>query len=167
MKRRILNLGVSATHDLIATLPHFNHVQSVSDFDAFIFDPSVLQQGGVNPESFFRRQGEIRDLLVRKGGVVICLLRQANPLGFNGLDSYSVLEAAGVEAIRQVRGALRAGWGSHVDLIRDARGPSAAYLRILKEVLGFRRIPRRDAGRLTWHWLHGVRRRFRSPSNQY
>lgn len=77
MRLRILNLGISARHALITALGSYNEAVSLSDFDAFAFDPNHVTQ---NPDAFFRRQREIRDLVVGKGGVLICILQPSIPL---------------------------------------------------------------------------------------
>jgi len=40
MKLRILNFGIPATNDRIIKLENPFHPTSVSDFDAFVFDPN-------------------------------------------------------------------------------------------------------------------------------
>lgn len=48
-----------------------------------------------------------------------------------------MLDATASEAVRLVRNTLRAGWGSQVQVVRTARGPSEMYYRILEGVLRF------------------------------
>lgn len=138
MRTRILSLGISATHDLITHLANLSDLTAISDFHAFAFDP--LQMQGANPENFARKQGEIRDLLVEKAGIVICLLRQAHDLGFavagRRADAYSLLDQAASNVSTLIRSA-RAGSGSRVEVIATARGASAGYLRVLTTALRF------------------------------
>jgi hypothetical protein len=140
VKRRILNYGLAATHELIKTLDGGpNSEQSISDFDALVFDPYALR--GIHPESYGRRQNEIHDLVNRKGGIVICLLRQQIGLGFaHGIgqaDGYGILDLTAPRPVSQVRVVLRAGSGSQVEIIAGARGPLASYFRILRAALSF------------------------------
>jgi len=142
MKRRILNLGVAATHELITGLGNLNDPVSLSDFDAFIFDPYTLQQSGVSPDNYIRRQNEIRDLVAGKGGVVVCLMRQNVPIGFTapsgrGADTYGIFDLVAPNLLVQIRGSLHAGLGSQVEVVPGARGASAGYLRVLQGALRF------------------------------
>jgi hypothetical protein len=141
MKKRILSFGVAATHESITSLGNFNDAMSISDFDAFVFDPLALQQQGPIPnEAFTRRQHEIHDLISRKGGVVLCLLRPRAYIGFNqggGDDAYGLFGIAAPNPLVQIRGPLRAGSGSHVEPLLGARGASAGYLRVLAGAMRF------------------------------
>jgi hypothetical protein len=82
MKKRILSFGVPATQDVFTQLGSLDVVFSISDYDAFVFDPSALTQGTVSTDNYVRRQNEIRDLVVGKGGIAICLMRPNSPVGF-------------------------------------------------------------------------------------
>jgi hypothetical protein len=142
VKKRILNFGVPATHELITGLGSFNDPVSISDFDAFIFDPLALKQGAVSHENYARRQAEIRDLIVEKGGIAISLLRQNHSVGVpysgaQGGDTYGVFDPAGPNALAKVRGALRAGSGSRVEVLSSAKGASAGYFQVLAGALSF------------------------------
>ena len=142
MKKRILNFGVTATHNLITVIPSPGDVVSISDSDAFVFEPGFLLQNRISPDDYFRRQREIRDLVVLKGGVAVCLLR---PLGTIGLqfpgarmpDQYSIFDLAAYPAVNLMRDKLRAGWGSHIELISTAKGPTTSYFRVLQGSLHF------------------------------
>jgi hypothetical protein len=46
VKKRILNFGFPATHTSITVLGSFADAVSISDFDAFVFEPSALHPGG-------------------------------------------------------------------------------------------------------------------------
>jgi hypothetical protein len=139
MKKRILNLGLSATHDLITNLGDANDRISISDFDAFVFEPNALH--GTHSHNYIRRQIEIRDLVVGKGGIVICPLRQPGQLGYavggRTADSYGVLDVLVPAVLNHIRSALREGWGSTVEVVPNAKGASAGYFRVLKGVLRF------------------------------
>lgn len=140
MKRRILNLGIPATHDLITDVANLNEVISISDADAFVFEPQAMRKG-VTPENYQRRQIEIRDLVVRKGGLVLCLLRQVENLGFpyqgGYADSYGLFELVLANVVAQIRSLVRAGWGHHVNVVLGVTGASAGYFRILEGALSF------------------------------
>ncbi len=141
MKKRILSFGVPTTHDVVTALGNLDVALSVSDYDAFVFDPSALSQGAVTPENYVRRQNEIRDLICGKGGIGICLMRPNSNLGFGissgAADTYGLFGLAVPNALSQIRPVLRAGWGSHVEVVPSARGASAAYLRELRGALCF------------------------------
>jgi len=81
MKLRIVNYRVSAAHDLISTLASINESVSISDFHAFIYDPAGLHSDNISAVAFKRRQAEIRDLIHRKGGIVVCILRSNEQIG--------------------------------------------------------------------------------------
>jgi hypothetical protein len=80
MKLSILNFGVGATHQVIELLANFGINRSVSDYDAFLIDPFAQVNLGIDRATFVRRQREIRDLVHRKGGIVVCLLRPPTPV---------------------------------------------------------------------------------------
>jgi hypothetical protein len=142
VKKRILNFGVPASHELITGLGGFNDPVSISDFDAFVFDPITLRQIGVSSENYARRQAEIRDLVDEKGGVAICLMRQNDPVdvavaGGRGGDTYGVFDLVAPNVLMQVRTALRAGGGSRVTVLPGAKGASAGYFQVLTGALSF------------------------------
>jgi hypothetical protein len=113
---------------------------SISDFDAFVLDPMALQQSGISFETHTRRQIEIHDLVKIKGGVVICLMRPKANIGFitgGGTDNYDVLNVVAPNPLVHFRGSLRAGLGSHVELLPSAWGASAGYLRVLAGAMRF------------------------------
>jgi len=140
MKKRVLSFGVAATHESISSVGSFNDAVSISDFDAFVFDPLALQQhGGISNEIYNRRQTEIQDLIAIKGGVVLFLLRPNGNISITGgsVDIYSVLGLVAPNQLVQIRGSLHAGFGSHIELIPGARGASAGYLRVLAGAMRF------------------------------
>jgi hypothetical protein len=141
VKKQIMCLGIPATHESISALATLDLPQSISDFDAFVFDPSYVHGRATNI-NYSRRQNEIRDLVIRKGGVVIYLLRQHFQIGFTdargrAADPYGILDQAGDNILAQIRGALRSGEGSHVEVIPSAKGASAGCYRVLKGKLLF------------------------------
>lgn len=76
MKLRILNYGVTATHGFISNLGSIREPHSVSDFHALVYDPdSFRADSNYSTADLQRRQAEVRDLILRKGGIVIYLLR--------------------------------------------------------------------------------------------
>lgn len=134
MKLRILNYRLAATHNLISSFNFLNDSLSVSDYDAFIYDPAGLSSDGITASNLQRRQGEIRDLISRKGGVVVCILRPEEP---DALSRYAPLALAAQLIVNLVRGSIRYGEGSQLKTIQSARGASAGYFQVLKGTLRF------------------------------
>lgn len=130
MKTRILNYRVGATHDLISILSSIQDSVSVSDFHAFVYDPAVLSTPGLSSLDIHRRQSEIRDLLRKKGGIVICVLRPEA-----GSDWMFDLAAPTIATL--VRGAVRQGTGSQFKTLPSARGVAGGYFQVLKGTLHF------------------------------
>jgi hypothetical protein len=133
MKLRILKFGINATHDLISDLRNFDAEQSISDFDAFIYDPGSFHSATLDQISMVRRQMEIRDLILKKGGIVICILRPDNPVS----GGYLLLDATDPGVIALIRGYARLGAGSQMRLLSSARGCLTAYFQVLKGTLSF------------------------------
>ena len=52
-------------------------------------------------------------------------------------DTYGILDQAGGNILAHIRGGLRPGQGSHVEVIPSAKGASAGYFRVLKGALLF------------------------------
>jgi hypothetical protein len=131
MKLRILNYGVTATHGLISNLGSIREPQSVSDFHALVYDPdSFRADSNYSTADVQRRQAEVRDLIHRKGGIVIYLLRpDANCLWLLDLMPSSL---AGF-----LRTVLKPGTGTQFAILQSARGMSAGYFQILKGMLHF------------------------------
>ncbi len=114
---------------------------SISDFDAFVFDPSFLSNR-LAMSNYARRQNEVSDLVIKKGGVIICLLRQPTAIGYadsrgRGADTFGILDQAAPNVLAFIRDVVRPGRGSHVEVLRNAMGGSSAYYRILDGVLRF------------------------------
>jgi hypothetical protein len=139
VQTRILNRGIYATHKLIVELPSLNSDVSISDFDAFVFDPLSLTP--VNIENFGRRQKEIRDLVAQKGGIAISLLRQSVPLGFptkNGTaETLGLFDEVALESLGRLRGFVHAGLGTQIEVVAGAKGVLAGYFRVLHNALEF------------------------------
>ncbi len=131
---------MAATHDAITPLPNIENALSISDFDAFVIDPNILA-GAPTPETFQRRRGELQDLLEKKGGMIICVLRPNNlqgvVQGVGAFNRYSLLEQAASPAYRAVVAAVGSGAGSSVTVINSARGPTASYFQVLQQKLRF------------------------------
>lgn len=77
MKPRILTFGIAAAHDAFTPLTSISDDLSISDLDAFVIDPNHIQSAP-NGEIYLRRRIKIGELLRKKGGIVICLLRPNN-----------------------------------------------------------------------------------------
>src|ERR1700683_5362756 len=101
MKRRTLTFGIAAQSDSNVSLADFSDPISISDFDAFIFDPAAFV--GLNFATGFlsRRQAEIRELIELKGGIVVCVLRPSRPVEFrtgSAATAYSLLDGVSCKA---------------------------------------------------------------------
>ncbi len=124
MGRRILSFGVAATHGRITALSAFGDVVSMSDFDAFVFEPHVLRTV-VNLEVLSRRQAEIRDLVQRKGGLLLCILRppcqmQTNAGGVQ--DVLNLFDLANPQLVAIVKSGLRMGTATKWGLVGPRKG---------------------------------------------
>ena len=142
MKRRILNYKIPAVHDSITALGTLSDNVSISDFDAFIFDPQGFQSEHIFFETFMRRQRELAQLIAIKAGLVICLLRpdgsvsiQGGPIGATG--RYSILASAAQAVETLITETARLGEGSRLSLVSSARGPTSEYFRILRDKIRF------------------------------
>ncbi|MFI5072823.1 MAG: hypothetical protein ACHP8A_18245 [Terriglobales bacterium] len=69
MKKRILAYGISATHQMITKLSSIDEPVSISDFDAFVFNPEYQYLEAPSLAGINRRKNEINDLLGKKGGL--------------------------------------------------------------------------------------------------
>jgi hypothetical protein len=140
MKRRIVSFGVAATHDLITLLTSFGDVRSVSDFDAFVIDPFAQINLALGRPEFERRQREIRDLINRKSGIVICLLRPDRHVSVSVLGNiscYALLEQAASPAVSFVKTRVRDGEGVQWKLNRSESGALRGYFGVLHGALRF------------------------------
>jgi hypothetical protein len=130
VKPRILSYRVSATHDLISPLNVVSDPVSVSDFHAFVYSPGEHFQPGVSSLDVSRRQTEIRDLIQKKGGIIIVLMQpQAN--------ADVLLDLAAPQVGELIKTLVRNGAGSQFKTISSARGVSGGYLQVLKGTLHF------------------------------
>src|SRR5258706_9183581 len=102
MKVNILNWGVRATHEVIEELTNIGSNRSISDYDAFVLDPFAQVNVALGSTVFYRRQREIGELVNRKGGIVVCLLRPEAHVLVDGSASscYDLLDAAALMAVR-------------------------------------------------------------------
>lgn len=138
MKLRVLNYRLSASHSLITDLTNFHDPVAVSDYDAFIFDPIDFQT--FSGEEFFRRQREIRDLVHVKSGIVLCILRsndQMSVVNVGGMKKYGLVDQLQPKATPLIQASVRAGEGSQVNLVSEAKGPLTGYFRVLQQNLRF------------------------------
>ena len=111
----------------------------MSEFDALVLDPIALVHGLSN-SNYQRRIREITDLVLRKGGIVVCLIRPdthipLSPPGGSAGSIYSLF--ASLSASTQIQQFLQAGSGSTVKLIPNAKGASGGYFRVLRGSLLF------------------------------
>ncbi len=141
MKLQILNYGFTVSHDLIRNLPDFHDPESISDSDAFLLDPHIFRTAGqLNGDAFSRRQSEIRNLVQIKGGIVICALRLNDALSVGnsgGCTKYSLVDSLQPKAQSLIRGVVRAGEGSQIMLVSQAKGALSGYFRVLRDNLRF------------------------------
>ncbi|MGA8271452.1 MAG: hypothetical protein WB919_07810 [Candidatus Sulfotelmatobacter sp.] len=137
MKLRVLNYRMAATHGSMSSLNSLNDPISISDFDAFVCDLAGLSSDAIAQPAFLRRQGEIRDLVHRKGGIVVCFLRPDEQVAMGFSNRYGLLSAAAPASAGLVRSTVLYGTGSQVKLVRSARGASAAYFQVLRGALRF------------------------------
>ena len=132
---RILSWGVAATHTKIIKLEKFDDVVSVSDYDAFAFDPLALtQRQDISVVAFERRRTELRDLVHRKGGVVLCFLRP--PLAVRTIEGQfsnplALLDLAAPAAMRIVQTGLRLGSATRWGLVKGEKGVTWSFVQEL------------------------------------
>jgi len=129
LKPRILNFGVTVAHESISTLGSLSDAIAISDYHAFVYNPSHLYVG-TNTNDLQRRTQEIVDLIKKKGGIVVSILRPETA-GDPFVDS--VLGNVGT----LLRGSVRAGAGSQMRVLRSAKGVSGPYFQILNGKLLF------------------------------
>lgn len=164
MRPLILNLGLPATHARIVGLGAFTDPISISDYDALCFDPDSFAQqvmrlsrqigpvlfqaqlgehGHEVKEAILRRQREVSELLVRKGGLVLCVLQPSgvvfNAQGAGGnlpFGKYAFVTGINAELDSAVA-RIEAGTGQSMRILEAQRGVAHAYLQILKGHLSF------------------------------
>jgi len=108
-----------------------NGAESASDFHAFVYDSAGLRSDrNYSSQDIQRRQMELRDLMHRKGGIVVCILRPE-------ASADTLLDLAASNITNFVRGTTREGYGSHFKTLQPARGTSRGYFQILRETLHF------------------------------
>lgn len=138
MKFSVLSHGVAATHASIVDLQDFNDRRCLSDYDGFIFDPKAFPAHGVGADTHTRRQGELRQLVHRKGGLVIYVLRPKEGvklIGVPSVSNYNLL--AGIMDVSLIENTVKAGEGSRLKVISTAKGASGGYFRVLHDQLRF------------------------------
>jgi len=133
MGRRILNFGLEATHARISKLTSIEDPVCASDYEAFIYDPRILQGAQVGNLAFFRKQAELGDLVLRKGGLALCVLRPPSTLVVSGgpgyMDVLSLLEAVDAHVLGMVKNALKMGITTKWGIIPGANGVTVSFLR--------------------------------------
>jgi len=144
MKYRVLNFGFPATHEGITTPGQLIDPSSISDYDALILDPlpGILTAGAqaFGATVVQRRQREIHDLLLKKSGIVICVLRPSLPINVQGmglLHTYSLLDQASHRTAELVHARVRQGQGLQFKVISQARALVSRYFRVLGPNLRF------------------------------
>ena len=140
MGRRILNFGLAATHSRITPLSEFESIVSVSDFDAFAFDPDALRAlGRVGGATIQRRKSEIRDVIQRKGGLLLCVLRTpfAIPIleGTGAIDGFTLLDLVDAHTPGLLRPALRMGRATKWGVASGVSGVTLGFVRGLAAYL--------------------------------
>lgn len=147
MRPRILSYRFTATHDWIAPLSGLSNDLSISDFDAFVFDP--LTQEPMTFEVFQRRVSELQDLIHKKGGIIICTLRPETNVGVPNLGEvgrYGLLRATNAEVSEFIRRFVKGGEGSQLKVLTPIHGPAAGFFEVLKGNLRFAAYLQADPG---------------------
>jgi len=131
MKLRILNYRVTARHDLIVGLDSIRQAISISDFHALVYDSAgPVSDANYSNLDVQRRQAEVRDLINRKGGIVLFILRPEAAKDW-------LLDLAAPDIANFVRGNVREGTGSQFRILQSVRGVSAGYFQVLGGALHF------------------------------
>jgi hypothetical protein len=139
MKPRILIFHLAAAHDWFTSLSGLSEATSISDFDAFAFDPAGLLGGTIQNTDFVRKQQELADLIHAKGGIILCLLRPTVHIQttFGPQNCWSLLHQVSPNVSRVMAAAVRVGEGSQISPARSVDGASSQYFRILRQALRF------------------------------
>jgi hypothetical protein len=137
MKLRVLNYRVAASHSSMSTLNYLNEPVSITDFDAFVCDLEGLSSDNPSPQSFARRQSELKDLLQRKGGIVVCYLRPDGTAASGVGTRYGLLQHAAPGPVSLVANTVRYGEGSRIKIVSNSPGASAGYLQVLRSTMRF------------------------------
>jgi hypothetical protein len=135
MGRRILSFGVRATHARITMLTNFDDPVCLSDYDALVFDPLALRNVQVLGTSFFRRQAELGDLIKRKGGLLVCILRppsQVQVVNSGQHDVLNILDGVDGRGLGLVKETLRTGTTTNWSVVKGAKGVTSGYFLALK-----------------------------------
>lgn len=142
MKLRILSLGFAAAHQSITVLPNLDDPRSISDFDAFVFDPNAVQGTQISHATALRRRKELAELINKKGGIIVCILRPSHQVSVAGhagapKHNYHLLESVSEQIVKLITNASELGQGTAATRIRSAHGACEEYLRILKDEIVF------------------------------
>ena len=163
VKPRILMIGVNAEHKLLQNLGGLRSPLSVADYDALVLDPQGFAnelrvvsypQGGnhyivqaadaheVN-EAVRRRRQEVRALLERRKGVIICLLRP-NDIRFTSTSQRSgSLDFSRYALLDELRtainepvptGSIRGGQGDRIKVL-ETDSPAREFFKVLDNTL--------------------------------
>jgi len=135
MGRRILSLGLKATHTRISMLPSLEDAVCASDYDAFVFDPQGLNSRQVTSGGFFRKQAEVADLVLRKGGLLLCLLRPPVTMQVIGGPGHtnvlSLLDTVDNQVPAMLKQNLKMGTSNKWGIVSGARGITLPFVRAL------------------------------------
>ncbi|HVB57077.1 MAG TPA: hypothetical protein VNE63_11695 [Candidatus Acidoferrales bacterium] len=134
MARQILSFGVPGTHPRISKLQNFEDAICLSDYEALVFDPFAISSVSVTNEVFARRQAEVKDLVQRKGGLLVCYLRPATGVQVVGrglVDVLSLFDPVDVRIVGMVRRTLRKGTSINWEPVKGVSGIAGDYLEAL------------------------------------
>lgn len=140
MKLRALAYGIPVTHTLITPLTDLTAPVSISDYDAFVFDPNVLSGRTFPGHIYHRRTNELSQLVKVKGGLVVCYLQPSQPANFSlgtGASVYDLLREIIPASLQPIQQFILPGTGSQVKLLPNARGILGSYVSVLKDHLYF------------------------------
>jgi hypothetical protein len=134
MGRQILSFGVAAKHAKITMLADLGDPISVSNYGAFVFDPWALRGITVSAEAFFRKQAEIGDLILRKGGLLLCVLRPPATIQVqnSGIQNpLALLNLAAPHALATVQNSLKMGTVTVWEVLKGAKGITKGFVEAL------------------------------------
>lgn len=145
-------------------LNNFTDAVSISDYDVFVFDPDAFgtqvsqlseragpalynapigKHGHKVKEAVQRRRSEIKELIERKGGLILCLLRPNNlvfsaagPGGSLSFGKYAFISELHNTLSSSISG-IRAGAGVSMKRQEDVTAVASAYMQVLTGQLGF------------------------------
>ena len=161
MKLRIVSFGIEAKNERITNLDSLQDPRSISDYDAIVFDS--LRVGGLIRGLFGaaqvsetdariaaleRKTTEVAELIGRKGGVAVCLMRGDDPVTitvqrrptpfYRSWSSYFLLERLRLSNSRPLpTAAIAPGQGVTMTLLPSAPAAGGKYFRLLGNNLRF------------------------------